>query len=111
MHQTGDAVNEKRCCIHSRSRPSVPPVSSISSEQLMTFRVPGPHERGRFAPEAWGHLLALRGSGMLSASDFEHVIDRVLGQIEGRVALEDVRALLDGVGLGDDPNGQSASVH
>ena len=25
----------------------------------MTFRVLGPHERGRFAPEAWGHLLAL----------------------------------------------------
>jgi hypothetical protein len=77
----------------------------------MTFRVPGPHERGRFAPDAWGHLLALRGSGVLSASDFEHVIDRVLGQVEGRVALEDVRALLDGVGLGDDSGGQSASVH
>jgi hypothetical protein len=22
----------------------------------MTFRVMGPHERGRFAPDAWGHL-------------------------------------------------------
>src|SRR6185436_12824740 len=57
----------------------------------MTFRVPGPHERGRFAPEAWGHLLALRGSGLLSASDFEQLIDRVLGQVEGRVALENER--------------------
>jgi Smg protein len=94
-----------------RKRPSVSSVSSVSSEPVMTFRVPGPHERGRFAPEAWGHLLALRGSGVLSASDFEHVIDRVLGQIEGRVALEDVRALLDGVGLGDDSGGQPASIH
>jgi Smg protein len=77
----------------------------------MTFRVPGPHERGRFAPEAWGHLLALRGSGLLSATDFEHVIDRVLAQVEGRVALDDVRALLDGVGLSDEAGGPSASIH
>jgi Smg protein len=76
----------------------------------MTFRVLGPHEKGRFAPEAWGHLLALRNSGLLSVSDFEHVIDRVLAQIEGRVALDDVRALLEGVGLSDEP-GSSVSVH
>lgn len=77
----------------------------------MTFRVLGPHERGRFAPEAWGHLLALRGSGLLSVTDFETVIDRVLAQIEGRIALDDVRAILDGAGLGDDPGSSSASVH
>lgn len=77
----------------------------------MTFRVLGPHERGRFAPEAWGHLLALRGSGLLSVTDFEHVVDRVLAQIEGRIALDDVRALLDGVGLSDDGGGNSVSVH
>ena len=34
--------------------------------EMMTFRVLGPHERGRFAPEAWGHLLALTGSGALN---------------------------------------------
>jgi uncharacterized protein Smg (DUF494 family) len=77
----------------------------------MTFRVLGPHERGRFAPEAWGHLLALRGSGLLSATDFETVIDRVLAQIDGRVALDDVRAILEGAGLGDDPGSSSVSVH
>ncbi len=77
----------------------------------MTFRVLGPHERGRFAPEAWGHLLALRGSGLLSVTDFETVIDRVLAQIEGRIALDDVRAILDGAGLGDDQGSSSASVH
>jgi hypothetical protein len=56
-------------------------------------------------------LLSLRSSGLLSASDFEHVIDRVLSQTDGRVALDDVRALLDGVGLTDDPGPGSVSVH
>jgi hypothetical protein len=66
----------------------------------MTFRVPGPHEHGRFAAEAWGLLLNLRGTGMLSASDFEYVIDRALSQFDGRIALADVQALLDGAGFG-----------
>ena len=26
----------------------------------------GPHERGRFAPDAWGHLLSLNGSGAIN---------------------------------------------
>ena len=38
--------------------------------------------------------MALRGSGLLSMTDFEYVVDRVLTQIDGRVALDDVRALL-----------------
>ncbi|MEW5918606.1 MAG: DUF494 family protein [Gemmatimonadota bacterium] len=62
----------------------------------MTFRVMGPHERGRFAPEAWGHLLALANAGALSAADLEAVIDRALLQFDGRVTLDDVRSLLDG---------------
>ncbi len=33
--------------------------SCVKEEWIMTFRVLGPHERGRFAPEAWGHLLGL----------------------------------------------------
>jgi Smg protein len=45
---------------------------------MMTFRVLGPHERGRFAPEAWGHLLALTGSGALNAAELEHIIERAL---------------------------------
>jgi Smg protein len=77
----------------------------------MTFRVLGPHERGRFAPEAWGHLLALRNSGVLGVTDFEYVVDRALTQVDGRVALEDVRALLAGAGLNDGPLDSSISVH
>ena len=67
----------------------------------MTFRVLGPHERGRFAPEAWGHLLALNGSGALNAVELEHIIERALLQIDGRIALDDLRALIEGAGLED----------
>ncbi len=65
------------------------------------LRVMGPHERGRFTAEAWGHLLALKGSGALSATELEHVIERAMSQIDGRIALEDLRAVLDGTGLED----------
>src|SRR6266550_335122 len=43
-----------------------------------TFRVMGPHERGRFAPEAWGHLLSLNGSGAINGLELEHIIERAL---------------------------------
>ncbi|MGQ0540199.1 MAG: DUF494 family protein [Gemmatimonadaceae bacterium] len=62
----------------------------------MTFRVMGPHERGRFAPDAWGHLVALSHAGVLSAAELEQVIERALGQFDGRVTLEDMRSLLEG---------------
>ena len=69
--------------------------------QQTTFRVMGPHERGRFAPEAWGHLLSLNGSGAINGLELEHIIERALLQFEGRIALDDLRALLDGTGLDD----------
>lgn len=71
---------------------------------LPPFRVQGPHERGRFTPEAWGQLLALRGSGLLSTLDLEVVIERAMQAVDGRVALEDLHLLLAGTGLaeGDD---------
>ena len=81
-------------------------------ENTMTFRVMGPHERGRFAPDAWGHLLTLTGSGALTTAELEHVIERALMQIDGRIALDDLRALMEGSGY--DPSGPSsdhATVH
>lgn len=66
-----------------------------------TFRVMGPHERGRFAPEAWGHLLALSGSGAINTAEMEHIIERALMQLDGRIALDDLRSLLEGSGLED----------
>ena len=78
----------------------------------MTFRVLGPHERGRFAPEAWGHLLALSGAGVLDRVELERVIERALTQIDGRIALDDLRALIEGTGLGDDRSGgDQSTVH
>lgn len=65
----------------------------------MAIRVLGPHEQGRFAPDAWGHLLWLSGSGVLTPADLEVIIDRALSQNDGRVSLDDLRALLSGAGL------------
>lgn len=65
----------------------------------MSFRILGPHERGRFAPEAWGEILALSRSGAVSAADVEQLIERALVQLDGRIALEDLRALVEHAGL------------
>jgi uncharacterized protein Smg (DUF494 family) len=75
-----------------------------------TFRVLGPHERGRFAPEAWGHLLLLSGSGVINPAELEHIIERALLQVDGRIALEDLRGMLEGSGLEDTAPGDS-TVH
>lgn len=75
-----------------------------------TFRVLGPHERGRFAPEAWGHLLSLSGSGVINPVELEHIIERALMQVDGRIALEDLRGMLEGSGLEDTAPGDS-TVH
>ena len=78
----------------------------------MTIRVLGPHERGRFAPDAWGHLLALTGSGALSAAELEHIIERALVQIDGRIALDDLRTLMEGAGFAEPGEGeQPETVH
>ena len=65
----------------------------------MPFRVLGPHELGRFSPEAWGHLLSLSGAGLLTSAELEGVIDRALTQIDGRIALDDLRTLMDSGGF------------
>lgn len=78
----------------------------------MAIRVLGPHERGRFAPDAWGHLLGLRAGGILTAAELEHVIDRALGQIEGRIALDDIRLLMEGAGFSaPGPAADPTTVH
>ncbi|HVZ77537.1 MAG TPA: DUF494 family protein [Gemmatimonadaceae bacterium] len=78
----------------------------------MTFRVLGPHERGRFAPEAWGYLLALGGSGSVTPAELEVVIERALLQVEGRIALDDLRVLLEGSGISDGRAGtDNQTVH
>jgi uncharacterized protein Smg (DUF494 family) len=84
----------------------------VGETAMMTFRVLGPHERGRFAPEAWGHLLALTGSGALNAAELEHIIERALLQIDGRIALDDLRSLMEGAGFVDrGESTQNQTVH
>lgn len=76
------------------------------------IRVLGPHERGRFAPEAWGHLLALSGSGALDPAELEQVIERAMVQFDGRIALDDLRALMEGAGFPEQgPTAESQTVH
>lgn len=80
----------------------IPPVTeprpaSVGSSSV-PFRVLGPHERGRFTTEAWGHLLSLSHAGLVTATELEGIIDRALSQIEGRISLDDLRALMESGG-------------
>jgi hypothetical protein len=47
-------------------------------------------------------LISLSGSGALNPLELEHVIERALSQIDGRIALDDLRALMEGAGYFDD---------
>jgi uncharacterized protein Smg (DUF494 family) len=84
----------------------------VGPRGTMTIRVLGPHERGRFAPEAWGHLLALSGAGALDPAELEQVIERAMLQFDGRIALDDLRSMMEGTGY-DDPgaSADSQTVH
>ena len=78
----------------------------------MPFRVMGPHERGRFAPEAWGHLLALSGSGAINPAELEHIIERAMIQFDGRIALDDLRSLMEGAGFDESgPPSDQVTIH
>ena len=66
-----------------------------------SLRVQGPHERGRFTAEAWGYLVTLYASGAVHLNDFEHLVERALIHVDGRIALADIRALADDAGLDD----------
>lgn len=77
----------------------------------MNIRILGPHERGRFAPDAWGHLLSLSGAGMLNAAELEYVIERAMTQIDGRIALDDLRAFLEGSGFDEGGAGDPPTLH
>lgn len=95
-------------------RSAAPPAGaprSGTSERRPPVRVLGPHEWGRFTPEAWGRLLALGGTGALTTGEFERLIERALELGEGRVDLPGLRALLDGIGLGDAEADAATTIH
>jgi hypothetical protein len=57
-------------------------------------------------------LLALTGSGALSAVELEHIIERALLQIDGRIALDDLRSFMEGAGFVDQgQSDQHPTVH
>lgn len=77
----------------------------------MTFRILGPHERGRFAPDAWGQLLALSRTGTVTPAELEQLIERALVQVDGRIAVDDLRALVEGAGLSAPASDGRETVH
>lgn len=72
------------------------------------LRVPAAHERARFSSEAWGHLIQRRAAAGWSVAELEHVIERALVQIDGRIAVDDLRALIDGAFGG---SAESSTLH
>ena len=73
------------------------------------LRVQGPHERGRFSAEAWGYLLALRATGAVPPVAFEHLVERALMHMEGRIELADLRLMAEAAGLDAAPGPDARS--
>lgn len=44
-------------------------------------------------------MLALSRTGVVTTSELEQLIERALLQVDGRIALEDLRVLVEGAGL------------
>lgn len=81
-------------------------------ESSLPFRVLGPHERGRFSAEAWGHLLSMANAGLVNGSELEGVIERALSQVDGRIALDDIRSLMELGGYDDfGPSPDHVTIH
>ena len=84
----------------------------VAPETSLPFRVLGPHERGRFSAEAWGHLLSMAGAGLVNGAELEGVIERALSQVDGRIALDDIRSLMESGGFDDfGPPPEHVTIH
>lgn len=83
-----------------------PPPAEV--EAPSPIRVAAPHERARFLPAAWGYLLQRRAAAGWSVAELENVIERALIHIDGRIGVDDLRALLDGAAGG---SAQSSTLH
>ncbi|MEO7359361.1 MAG: DUF494 family protein [Gemmatimonadaceae bacterium] len=77
----------------------VPELAGMLEARPMPIRVQGPHERGRFSAEAWGYLIMLGGSGLVSQHDFEQLVERALMHVDGRIGLPEIRAIADDGGF------------
>lgn len=97
----------------SRRRPAAPVgAAAVLVTPAAPIRVPGPHELGRFTPEAWGRVLRLAAGGFLATFELERVLDQALDHGGGRVDLPVLRAVLDGVGLAEvGADGDPTTIH
>ena len=55
--------------------------------------------------------MALSRTGVVSSSELEQLIERALVQVDGRIALDDLRALVEGAGLSAPANEGRETVH
>ena len=85
-----------------------PAPPGLPAEEPPPLRVAAPHERARFLPAAWGYLLQRRAAAGWSVAELENVIERALIHIDGRIGVDDLRALLDGAAGG---SAQSPTLH
>jgi hypothetical protein len=76
--------------------PDAAPVERPAPAAYPPLRVAAAHERARFEPGAWAYLLRHRAAAGWSVAELEHVIERSLVQMDGRITVEDLRALIDG---------------
>ncbi len=86
--------------IHLLALPGVG-TSGLQDSQRIPLRVQGPHERGRFSAEAWGYLMVLGGSGLVSQHDFEQLVERALLHVDGRIGIAEIRAIAEDGGFDD----------
>jgi len=98
-------IGEILSLLYSDTMSSSPALSGLAGDtdpgREPSLRVQGPHERGRFTSEAWGYLVTLYASGAVNLNDFEHLVERALVHVDGRISLADIRALADDAGLDD----------
>ena len=87
--------------LYGDSATELPDLASVLEARPMPMRVQGPHERGRFSAEAWGYLMMLGGSGLVSQHDFEQLVERALTHVEGRIGISEIRAIADDGGFDD----------
>lgn len=77
--------------------------------QSLPLRVQGPHERGRFTPEAWGYLTMLVSGGALTLYEFEQLVERALVHVDGRISLPDIRTIAEEGGFDSSAVGSDRS--
>lgn len=103
----GQEIGEILELLYGNSVSELPELSAPIEPRSLPLRVQGPHERGRFSSEAWGYLITLGGSGLVSQHDFEQLVERALMHVDGRIGISEIRAIAEDGGL-DDPASASA---